>query len=289
MLNKVRLSVALATYNESNNIKACLETVKDIADEIVVVDGKSTDGTADIARKYGAKVIKIKNNPMFHINKMKAVDASKGDWVLLLDADERVTAQLADDIKAVINMSPEQMEVYQESLSQKNLFKRHQKLLETRDGAIGKNHGFYVAFFIPRPNYFLGKYLRYGGTYPDGVIRLFKKGYAYLPCKSVHEQFSVDGRVGWLASDLLHISDPTFARYLTRNSRYIDRIVEEELKGQKVDKNIFQLVNYCLIMPMWWFLLTQVRHKGVLDGIQGIIFSFFSALRFPRAYIRYLK
>src|SRR5581483_1412425 len=102
---------------------------------------------------------------------------------------------------------------YQKKLPNKKLFQRHQAILEARDGKIGDEEGEYNAFFFPRLNYFLGKYLRHGGVYPDGVIRLFRKGKAYLPCKDVHEQMVVKGKVGWLQNDLYHYDSPTFARY----------------------------------------------------------------------------
>ena len=283
-----KLSVVLATYNEEKNIGPCIESVKGITDEIVVVDGSSTDKTREIAREYGAKVIRTDNPPIFHINKQKALEAVTFEWVLQLDADERVTQRLAEDIKRVIGMTDEEIDAYQSILPKRELFLRHQKLLEERDGKIGKDEGSYVGFFIPRLNFFLGKFLRYGGVYPDGVIRLVKRGKAYFPAKSVHEQIVVDGRVGWLSNPLLHMADPNFKRYLQRNSRYID-LLADELKRDKVGKDPVQFFNYYLIKPVWWFLLTQIRHKGILDGWQGIVFSFFSSLRFPRAYWRYLN
>ena len=85
-----KLSVALATYNEEKNIARCLESVKDIADEIVIVDGSSQDKTVEIAKTYGATVHITSNPKIFHINKQKAIDMSKGDWILQLDADEVV-------------------------------------------------------------------------------------------------------------------------------------------------------------------------------------------------------
>ncbi|MCL4419912.1 glycosyltransferase family 2 protein [Patescibacteria group bacterium] len=282
-----KISVALATYNEEKNIGDCLKSVKDIADEIVIVDGMSNDRTVEIAKSYDAKVIQVPNDPMFHNMKQKAFDLSEGDWILYLDADERVTKKLAEEIKKIINMTEEELEKYQLKIKNRKLFLRHQKILEERDGKIGSN-GFYSAFFFPRLNYFLGKYLRFGGVYHDGVIRLFKKGKALLPCKDVHEQLVVDGKVGWLQNDLMHFADPTFQRYLGRNSRYID-LITDELKREKVKKNPWQFLNYLMFKPLNWFLLTQIRHKGILDGFQGIVFSFFSALRFPRAYLRYLK
>jgi len=118
--------------------------------------------------------------------------------------------------------------------------------------------------------------------------RLVKKGYAHFPAKSVHELLSVDGKVGWLENDLIHMADPTFKRYLQRNSYYID-LIAMDMKKENLRKSLWQFINYLTIKPVWWFFLTLVRHKGFLDGFQGIVFSFFSALRFPRAYIRYLR
>lgn len=284
---KKKLSVVVATYNEEKNIGNCLELPKGLADEIVVVDGSSTDKTREIAKSLGATVIKTTNPPIFHINKQKALEAAGGEWILQLDADERVTSELASEIKRVIQMSDEDIEKHQKSLPEKKLFLRHQKLIEKRDGRVGTDAGPYAGFFLPRLNYFLGKFLRYGGVYPDGVIRLVKNGKAYFPAKSVHEQIVVQGRVGWLKNSLLHYDSPTFKRYLERNSRYIE-LLKNELRQNRVDRNIIQGVNYFVIKPVLWFLVTQVKHKGILDGFPGIIFSFFSALRFPRAYWRYL-
>jgi len=86
------ISVVLATYNEENNLSECLESVKNLADEIVIVDGSSTDKTVEIAKKYGAKVQITTNHPIFHINKQKAIEAASKEWILQLDADERVSS-----------------------------------------------------------------------------------------------------------------------------------------------------------------------------------------------------
>ncbi len=281
------LTVALATFNEENNLTECLESVKDLADEIVIVDGSSIDKTVEIARKFGAKVLIKDNPPIFHVNKQKAIDLASKDWVLQLDADERVSPELKKEIKKIISLSEEELEKYEKSLPELNLFLRHQKLIEERDGKVGTD-GEYAAFFIPRLNYFLGKYLRYGGVYPDGVIRLFKKNKAYLPAKDVHEQLVVDGKVGWLQNPLYHKDSPTFKRYLQRNNRYTD-LMARQMKEDNIRINPLNSINYLLLKPVWWFLLTQIRHKGMLDGIQGFIFSFFSSLRFPIAYLKYLK
>jgi len=283
-----KLSVVLAVYNEEKNLEACLASVKDIAQEIVIVDGTSTDGTVAIAKKFGARVLVTDNPPIFHINKQKAIDLAENKWILQLDADERVSPGLAKEIMRVIAMDDDEIATYQESLPNRKLFLRHQVLLEKRDGHIGTQTGPYVAFFIPRLNYFLGRYMRYGGVYPDGVIRLIRKGKAYLPCKSVHEQMVVEGRVGWLQHDLYHIDSPNFARYLQRNNRYID-LIASDLQKSKNNTTLMAPAKYLIFLPAWWFLLTYIRHKGFRDGWPGFVFSFFSALRFPRSYLRSLQ
>ncbi|MFA5137020.1 MAG: glycosyltransferase family 2 protein [Patescibacteria group bacterium] len=290
----MKLSLVLATFNEEKNIVDCIRSAKPICDEIIVVDGSSVDQTAKLARGEGARLIVTHNQSMFHINKQKAIDAAQGDWILLLDADERVSPELAEEIKKVVVMSEQDIEKYQENLPEKSLFERHTQLTIssrhlTKKKMLGVSCFMFNAFFIPRLNYFLGRYLRYGGVYPDGVIRLFKKGKAYLPCKDVHEQVEVKGKVGWLQNPLLHIDSPTFGRYLERNSRYIDQLtinVKQLTSNKDIIQTTATAMDWFFIKPFVWFFMTTFRHKGILDGWQGVVFSFFSALRFPRAYWR---
>jgi len=345
----MNLSLAIATHNEEQNIADCIVSCKGLVDEIIVVDGSSTDKTADLARQNGAKVISAQNEHMFHTNKQKAIDACSGDWILQLDADERVTPELAEEIKRIISMTNEEIAEYQSGLKEEELFRRHQKLVQKhvistevsmgeRSGEIlrsldsfetaqdkfardDKQHNpthyplpaiTYNAFFIPRLNFFLGGYLRHGGVYPDGVIRLFKKGKAHLPCKNVHELMEVEGKTGWLASPLIHKDSPTFARYLERNSRYIDHLVEELKhrhsklatsvmpnsvrhlnrdpdirRDDTMGDKIHLFVTWVFIKPTVTFFSLLILHKGILDGWRGIVFAFFSAIRFARAYGRY--
>ena len=270
------LSVVLATFNEEANLPKCLESVKDIADEIIIVDGSSTDKTVEGARRYNANVKVTTNKLNFHINKQMAIDMATCDWILQLDADERVSSKLAEEIKKFISMSDPEIEEYQKSIPKIKLFERHQKLIEERDGKVGKSDLPYAAFFFPRANFFLGRYLKSGGVYPDGVIRLFKKGKAHLPCKDVHEQFEVDGRVGWMQNDLLHFDSPTFKKYITRNKRYT-QFMATQYKQDKLPKNIINFIKYMFVLPTYWFLMTFIRHKGFKDSWQGFVFSFFSA------------
>lgn len=245
------LSIVLATFNEENNLAACLDSVRQLADEIVVVDGSSTDKTVEIAKQYGAKVKVTTNKPIFHVNKQMAIDLATKDWILQLDADERVTPELAKEIK--LEVSSEKLEVN--------------------------------GYWIPRKNWFLGRFLMKGGVYPDYTLRLYKRGKGKLPQKSVHEQAVVEGKVGHLKNPLIHMADISFGRYFMRWNRYTS-LIRNELKAEK--PGFFALFDYLFIKPVWWFLLTYFRHKGFMDSWQGFIFSLFSSLRFPAAYFRYL-
>lgn len=283
----MKLSIVLATRNEEGNIGACLDAVKDIANEIIVVDEYSTDNTVKIAKSYGAKVYQHAHEAIFHITKQRAVDYAIGDWILQLDADEIVTNELAKEILGVINSSNEELRILRDKiLSSHYLFVRHQLIIENRDGKIGKENGQIDAFFIPRRNLFLGKPLIHAGVYPDAVIRLFKNGKAHFPAKSVHEQITVDGEVSWLTSDLLHNDSPTLRRYFDRLNRYTD-LQAENIREAGVKKNIFQLLNYTIIQPFRIFLKLFIRHKGFLDGYGGFMWSLLSATHYPIAYYKY--
>jgi len=250
---KKTLSVVLAVFNEEKNLAECLESVKNLADEIVIVDGGSTDKTVEIARKFEAKIIETTNPPLFHINKQKAIDRATKDWVLQLDADERVTPQLSNEIKTVIN-----------SQSEDN------------------------GYWIPRKNFFLGKFLMKGGVYPDYTLRLYKRGKGKLPLKDVHEQATVVGKVGYLQEPLIHMSDRSFVRYIKRWNKYTT-FMAGQYKDQNLSKGPFTMLQYSVIKPLFWFFWTTFRHKAIQDGWQGVVFSFFSSLRFPVSYWKYLR
>ena len=282
--NHKSLSVVLATRNEEGNIGRCLESVKNLAGEIILVDEYSTDKTREIAEKYSAKVFLEPHHDIFHITKQKALEKATGDWILQLDADEVVTPALARQVSLVVNHhSPFTIH----HSPKKELFARHQSLIERRDGKIGKPTGEVVGYFLPRRNIFLGKPLIHAGVYPDGEIRLVKKGKAYFPQKSVHEQIIVNGKVGWLGEDLMHYDSPTLKRYLTRLNRYTD-LKAQELAQDHIGKNPWSFLLFTVYYPLFTFLKLYFRHLGFLDGVSGFLWSFFSAMHFPIAYFKYL-
>ena len=252
-MKNTTLSVVLATFNEEKMLGGCLESVKDIADEIIIVDGTSQDNTVNIAEGFNAHVITTTNKQNFHINKQIAIDGATKDWILQLDADERVTKELVAEIETVIN-------------SQSDI----------------------NGYWIPRKNYFLGRYLMKGGVYPDYTLRLYRRGKGKLPQQDVHEQAIVAGKVGYLSFPLDHLADVEFGRYYRRWQRYTS-FIATQYQDKHVGKDPFTAFYNIGIRPIIWFVWVFGRHKGFMDGWQGFVFAFFSSMRFPISYIKYVK
>lgn len=275
----MKLSVIVATHNEAENIGKCLAAVKDIADEILVADGESTDDTVRIARAHGAIVLPMTNKKMFHENKEAARKQARGKWLLFLDADEIVSPELAAEIQRVVD------DTYTPAPIGK-LFAKHMHILEQREGITFARQPPYHGFFMARKNYFLGGYLMHSGVYPDGVIRLVRAGSGYWPCKDVHETMVVTGGVTWLTHPLLHMSDPTFSRYLTRANRYTS-LTAASLREAGVPLTFASAIQYLVWKPLKTFFLLYIRHKGFLDGFAGFVWALMSGLHFSIAYLKY--
>lgn len=283
----VKLSIVLAVRNEEANLPNCLTSVKKIADEIVIVDEYSTDKTVEIAKKFGARVYEEPHHDIFHETKQVALDKARGEWILQLDADEIISNELGEEIIKVINMKNDEIENRKiPDFKKWNLFKRHQRIIEQRDGSVGTKEGEIVAFFIPRVNLFLSKPLIHAGVYPDAVIRLVKRGYAKFPAKSVHEQIKINGKVSWLFNDMLHNDSPTLFKYIVRLNRYTD-LHAQELKNKNAPKNLFYMFYYAIFKGKIKFLMLYFRYKGFQDGVRGFLWSMFSAWHFPIAYFKY--
>lgn len=253
-----KLSVVLATHNEEENLARCLEAVKELAAEIIIVDGSSKDKTVEIAKSYDAKVTVTTNPPNFHINKQKAIDKATCDWILQLDADEVVSVGLAIEIKSVINNQESDVNGY----------------------------------WMPRKNFFLGRFLMKGGQYPDYTVRLYRRGKGMLPQKDVHEQAVIEGKIGYLKGALLHYPYKDFGVYVKKWMRYNHLLasqIAEDMRKKNVFLRIFYGFAYMLAKPAHWMLTAYGRHKGFYDSWQGLVFAIMSALRFPVSYFLYLK
>lgn len=251
------ISVVLATFNEEVNIKRCLDSIKDFTDEIIVIDGNSSDKTREIAKKNGAIVIKTTNKLNFHINKQMAMDKAKGDLILQLDADEVVDQELAEFIENT-----------------------HSQLLKRNDH---KNKP--VAWKLKRKNLFMGHFFIKTGQYPDPVIRLYVNGFAKLPQRDVHEQMIISGQVAWADGHLIHFANPSFKDYMRKWSTYTS-FKAKQLSDSNQKINFINSINYLIWLPLKTFVLLFIRHKGFMDKIPGFIFSLMSGLHHSMAYLK---
>jgi len=286
MTSSPKISVALATRNEAENLPRLLRSLKGLVDEVVVADAGSTDDTLLLLQQYGARVIQVPHVPMFHRNKQTAIDACTGDWVLMMDADEELSPELREQITRLVRNYRTPVL----SASEKKLFEKHARVAEE------KNKVRYLlelnkpadAYFIPRLNFFLGGFLRHGGVYPDSVIRLFQRGAASWPCKTVHEQMKVRGTVGFLSGNLYHYSDPTVRRYWMRANRYTSETALH-LKEQMSKVSVTTAFSFLILQPIRTFCSLYFRHKGFMDGVPGFFWALFSSLHHPIAFLKSLE
>ena len=206
-----RLSVVLITLNAASELDACLRSVP-FADEIVVVDSGSSDATRDIAMQRGARVIE-QAWMGYGRQKQLAVEAAANDWVLALDADERVSDEL------------------------------HASILAALDAPAA------TAFEVARCNRFMGRWLRHGEGYPDWSVRLFHRAHARWSEDTVHERVITSAPPSPLHGDLLHESAESLERYLAKQNRYTtlqaERLIEERQTGYALRMLTSPFVRFC--------------------------------------------
>lgn len=229
----IKVSVTVVTLNEEAEIGPCLESVS-WADEVIVVDANSSDRTVEIARKYADKVI-LREWAGYADQKNWASGQATHDWILSLDADERITRPLQEEIEKVLESSP--------SCS---------------------------GYYIPRKNYFLGRWIRHGGWYPDYNLRLFAKEKGRFGDRAVHESVRVDGRTKRLNNPLEHYTYRSLEAYHARAGRY-SALAACEMKDQG---KRFYLLDLCF-RPVWTFLRMYLIRQGFRDGSDGLILAGF--------------
>jgi glycosyltransferase involved in cell wall biosynthesis len=223
-----RLSVALIALNEEDRLRACLESVV-WADEVVVVDAGSSDKTVTIAREFTDRVV-FRAWTGYGAQKNFAVGLCTGEWVLSLDADERVPDALRDEIVATLRRAPVEA-------------------------------GFYVA----RQNLFQGRWVRHGGLYPDWQLRLFRRGRGAFVERAVHESVRVDGPTGRLRAPLVHDTYRGLADAAARLNRYSD-LAAAELAAAGRGGSLADL----LLRPAWRFVSMYALRAGFRDGWRGL-------------------
>jgi glycosyltransferase involved in cell wall biosynthesis len=232
-----RVSVITLTMNEALNIAECLESVR-WADEIIVVDSGSTDGTIEEARCHTASIFTIAW-PGYGAARNFALSKATGEWVLWLDADERVTPELGEEIRGILASGDE--------------------------GVAG--------YAIARRAYFLGRWIKHCGWYPSRVVRLFRRERGRFTETRVHERLQLEGLVRDSRHDLLHFTDPTLHHYLAKFNRYTALGAEDlHAAGRR-----FSLADL-LVRPPFHFIKMYLLRGGFLDGLPGFLLSVLSSV-----------
>jgi glycosyltransferase involved in cell wall biosynthesis len=241
---RARLSACIITYNEADRIEACLRSVG-FCDEIVVVDSHSTDATRDLALTLSARVIE-RDWPGYRTQKQFAVDAASSDWVLCLDADERVSAELRAEIEAA------------------------------------RANGFtsYAGWSVPRITDYFGRFLRHGNAYPDRLTRLFDRRRGRWVGHEIHENTRVDGPVGILRGHLEHFSYRNLSDHQARMQRYASLMAQALYDSGKRCG-----LGKVLLNPQWRFVRGYVLRLGFLDGWRGLVFALIEANYVRRKYL----
>ncbi|HZV11912.1 MAG TPA: glycosyltransferase family 2 protein [Candidatus Kapabacteria bacterium] len=234
-MNKTPLSVLIIAENEEKNIRECLRSVE-WADDIIVVDGGSKDATVQLAKQYTDKVL---SHPWQGFSEAKrfGLQHCTNEWVLWLDADERVPEGLAGEIQSIVTSN--------ESAA---------------------------AFAVARRAYFLGKWIRHCGWYPGYVNRLFRKSRCRISEHKVHEQLIVDGEIKHLKNDLLHYTDNDLEHYFKKFNEYTS-LAADEIVQKGGSASIIDL----LIRPPFTFFRMYILRAGVLDGFHGLLLCMLSA------------
>ena len=226
------LSVTIITKNEEDAIADCLASVS-WADEIIVLDSGSTDKTIEICKAHGANVHISREWPGFGPQKNLALSLASHDWVLSLDADERVSPSLRDEIQQVLNLNPQN-----------------------------------TAFLIPRSSSYCGQFMHHSGWFPDYVLRLFPRLTAKFSDDIVHEHVIFNGEVRTLKNPILHISYTNLEEVLDKTNRYSSdgaQMFAERGKKSSLSKAVLH--------SLWAFFRTYVLRLGFLDGRMGFILA----------------
>ena len=228
-MDREKISVTIITHNEEENIRDCIESVK-WADEVIIVDSGSADRTIEIAKQYTDKVFFNAWTGMKE-QKQYAVEKASYNWIFSIDADERATEAIQQFI-----------------------------LKELKKPA-------YDGYRFPRQNYFLGRWLRHGGWYPDHVLRLFRRDKGYFGGINPHDKVVVrTGSVTTVTIPFVHHTYKSIAQYLIKQNMY-SGISAQELftSGKRVNPIVIPL------KTLWKFMETYFVKKGFLDGYRGFI------------------
>lgn len=244
-----KLSAVIITLNEEHNISRCLQSLYDVADEIVVVDSYSNDNTVEIAKKFNARI--IQQSFLGYTDQKKFADSHASyDWILSIDADEELSAEL------------------------------QQNIIHT------KNVPEYDAYYLMRLNNYCGKWIRYSGWYPDKKIRLYDRTKGTWHGVQIHEYWDFDDagkKTGQLSGDLLHYTYNTISDHIRQIEKFTEISARVAVsKGKKV--SLFKI----WFVPKWKFFVTYIIQLGFMDGYYGYLVckynSYFSSIKYMKIY-----
>lgn len=237
----MKISIALITFNEEENLPRTLDSVaplvRDAKGEIIVVDSGSSDRTLEIARAHGAKIF-IEPWKGFAAQKNSAMEKASGDWVLQLDADEALEPQLTEEI----------------------------------DRETGGNPSL-IGLWIPRKNFFLGRWMKHGGFYPDPKLRLIRRAAGKFEEYGAHPTIKVNGPTGRLKHALIHNAYPTLRGYIDHMNSYSSSGAQVAVA---MGYRRFNLLNIVL-RPALTFFYNYVFRLGFLDGREGFLLHLYHA------------
>ena len=240
-----KVSAIIVCFNEEDNIHACLESV-DWCDEIVVIDAHSTDRTLDIVREFTDRIF-VRDWPGYREQKQFALDQASLEWVLNLDADERVSPELRSEI-----------------------------LEQLADGAPGID-----GFYVPRLVHYLGRWWYRGGWYPDYRLRLFRREKAIWGGVNPHEKVLVAGKTRRLSGSLLHFTYADVSQHLMTVNRLTDISAIEALKRDRVSGARL------ITRPAWRVFRSLVMNRGIMEGWPGVFVAatagFYVFLKYAKA------
>jgi glycosyltransferase involved in cell wall biosynthesis len=286
----VTLSVVIITHNEEANLGRTLASVQALVSdgkgEIIVVDSGSTDRTIEIAKSSGAKVF-VEEWKGYAAQKNSAIDKAECDWILSLDADESLEKGTASTIR-VLTSKPDG---FTERELQNMAMSKGGDSLDTVETVMAYEEGFGVdstksaeeiplavsGYWFPRKNFFLGRWIRHGGFWPDPKLRLFRRGYGRFEARAVHETLKVDGYTARIKSGaILHHSYPTLSDYIEHMNGY-SSLGAEMVVAKGNGEVRFSVINI-VMRPLATFIYNYFVRLGFLDGREGLLLHLYHAV-----------
>lgn len=229
----MKVTVVVTTFNSEKTIEATLRSVREVSNEIIVVDGTSSDSTLTIVKKYTDKIFVRENHQMLNINKNFGFSKAASEWILCLDSDECVTPELSEEILKI------------------------------------SEHVNVNGYFIPRKNIIFGKWIEHTGWYPDPQLRLFRKGTGRFEEKHVHEFIKIEGEVETLSNPMTHLNYESIDQFLNKMIKIYTVSEAENLIRGGYKYNPFDIIR----MPLSEFLKRYFAEQGYKDGMHGLVLS----------------